>query len=119
MLIDVMHAKIHRVTVTDAHLHYVGSIGIDQDLIDASGMVEGQRVQIVNINNGERIETYIIREERGSGRISLNGPAARRVQVGDVVIIIAYAQCTMEEARTLKPTVLFPDANNRLPHPAS
>ena len=114
MLIDVMHAKIHRVAVTDAHLHYVGSIGIDQALIDAAGLVEGQRVQIVNINNGERIETYIIREERNSGRISLNGPAARRVQVGDIVIIIAYAQCTPEEAHQLKPTVIFPNEHNRL-----
>jgi aspartate 1-decarboxylase len=114
MQIEVMCAKIHRATITDAHLHYVGSIGIDGALIEAAGLVEGQRVQIVNVNNGERLETYIIREEKDSGRISLNGPAARRVQVGDVIIIIAYAFCTLEEARNLEPRVLFPNAQNRL-----
>jgi len=114
MLINVLKSKIHRVKVTQAELHYVGSITIDEDLLDAANMIENEKVQIVNINNGERFETYIIKGERGSGTICLNGPAARKVQVGDVVIVIAYATMDFEEAKRFKPSVIFPDAANRL-----
>ncbi len=107
--IDVMRAKIHRVSVTQAALNYVGSIQIDEDLLDAAGLLEGEKVQVVNINNGERLETYIIKGERGSGIVSLNGPAARKAQVGDIVIVIAYGHMPLEEARTFKPTIVFPD----------
>ena len=115
MLINVMRAKLHRLTVTQADLNYIGSISLDPDLIEAAGLVEGEKVQIVNINNGERIETYVITRERGTGQVCLNGPAARRVQPGDVVIVIAYGMMTVEEAKAFKPTVLFPDTEtNRL-----
>jgi aspartate 1-decarboxylase len=114
MLITVLKSKIHRVKVTQAELHYVGSITIDEDLIDAANMIENEKVQIVNINNGERFETYIIKGERGTGTICLNGPAARKVQVGDMVIIISYATMDFAEAKQYKPVVIFPDANNRL-----
>ena len=115
MLINVMRAKLHRLTVTQADLNYIGSISLDPDLVEAAGLVEGEKVQIVNINNGERIETYVILGERGTGQVCLNGPAARRVQPGDVVIVIAYGMVTVEEARAFEPTVLFPDtATNRL-----
>ena len=115
MLINVMRAKLHRLTVTQADLNYIGSISLDPDLIEAAGLVEGERVQIVNINNGERLETYVITGERGTGQVCLNGPAARKVQPGDVIIVIAYGLMTPEEAKDFKPTVLFPDtATNRL-----
>lgn len=115
MLINVMRAKLHRLTVTQADLNYIGSISLDLDLIEAAGLVEGEKVQIVNINNGERIETYVITGERGTGQVCLNGPAARRVQPGDVVIVIAYGMMTVEEAKAFKPTVLFPNTEtNRL-----
>ena len=115
MLINVMRAKLHRLTVTQADLNYIGSISLDPDLIEAAGLVEGERVQIVNINNGERLETYVITGERGTGQVCLNGPAARRVQPGDVIIVIAYGLMTPEEAKCFQPTVLFPDtATNRL-----
>ncbi len=114
MQIEVLKSKIHRVRVTQAELHYVGSITIDEDLIDAANMVENEKVQIVNINNGERFETYVIRGERGSGTVCLNGPAARKVQVGDVVIVISYCLIDFKEARDHKPTLIFPDQNNRL-----
>lgn len=114
MLIEVFKSKIHRVRVTQADLNYIGSITIDEDLLEAAGILEGEKVQIVNNNNGERLETYAIRGERGSGVICLNGAAARRVQVGDVVIIISYALMTPEEAKTFRPTAIFPDENNRL-----
>ena len=115
MLINVMRAKLHRLTVTQADLNCIGSISLDPDLVEAAGLVEGEKVQIVNINNGERIETYVILGERGTGQVCLNGPAARRVQPGDVVIVIAYGMMTVEEARSFEPTVLFPDtATNRL-----
>ena len=107
--IEVMRAKIHRVTITQAALNYIGSIQLDEDLIDAAGMVEGEKVQVLNINNGERLETYIIKGERGSGMVSLNGPAARKAQVGDVVIVVAYGSMPLEEARDFRPTVVFPD----------
>ena len=115
MLINVMRAKLHRLTVTQADLNYIGSISLDPDLIEAARLVEGERVQIVNINNGERLETYVITGERGTGQVCLNGPAARPVQPGDVVIVIAYGMMTVEEAKSFTPTILFPDtATNRL-----
>jgi aspartate 1-decarboxylase len=109
MLLEVMKSKLHRVTVTEADLNYIGSVTIDEDLMDAADLIEGEKVQIVNINNGERLETYVIKGERGSGQICLNGPAARRVAVGDIVIIIAYCQLSREEAKTFQPTVVFPN----------
>lgn len=114
MLIHRFKGKIHRVRVTEADLNYVGSITIDGKLLDAAGILEGEKVQIVNNNNGERIETYTIRGEEGSGVICLNGAAARRVQVGDMVIIIAYGLMTPEEAKEFEPLVVFPDENNQI-----
>lgn len=114
MLIEVMKSKIHRVRVTQAELNYVGSITIDEDLMDAANIVANEKVQIVNNNNGARLETYVIPGERGTGTLCLNGAAARLVQVGDVVIIISYASMTPEEAKVHKPTLLFPDNNNKL-----
>ena len=115
MLIEVLKSKIHRVRVTQANLNYVGSITIDEDLMDAAGMIEGEKVQILDINNGERLETYIIKGGRGTGCICLNGAAARKVQVDDLVIIVSYALMDFEEAKQFKPSVLFPDsATNRL-----
>jgi len=115
MLIEVCKSKIHRVKVTQAELHYVGSITIDEDLMEASNLIENEKVQIVNINNGERLETYVIKGERGSGMVCLNGPAARKVQVGDIIIIIGYGYMDFEEAKSFKPALIFPDANNKLP----
>ncbi|GET32905.1 aspartate 1-decarboxylase [Prolixibacter bellariivorans] len=109
MNIEVCKSKIHRVTVTAADLQYVGSITIDEDLMDAANLIENEKVQIVNINNGERLETYVIRGERGSGEVCLNGPAARKVAVGDVVIIISYATMDFEEAKKWKPSLVFPE----------
>jgi len=114
MLIQRFKGKIHRATVTEANLNYVGSITIDGLLLDAAGIIEGEKVQIVNNNNGERIETYTIRGEEGSGIICLNGAAARRCQPGDLVIIIAYGYMTEEEALAFEPKIAFPDADNRL-----
>ena len=114
MMIQMFKSKIHRVAVTEANLNYVGSITIDEDLMDAANLLEGERVQIVNNNNGERLETYVIRGERGSGVICLNGAAARKAEVGDLVIIISYAYLDYEEAKTFKPKAVFPDENNRL-----
>ncbi|MDG1290958.1 MAG: aspartate 1-decarboxylase [Flavobacteriaceae bacterium] len=115
MLIEVLKSKIHRVKVTDADLSYIGSITIDRDLIDAANFVLGEKVQVVNINNGVRLETYIIEGKRGAGEVTLNGPAARKVQKGDIIIIIGYAQMEFEKAKKFKPTVVFPDENtNRL-----
>ena len=109
MMIEVLKSKIHCVTVTEANLNHMGSITIDEDIMDAANMIAGEKVQIVDNNNGERFETYIIKGERGSGCICLNGAAARKVQVGDVVIIMSYALMDFEEAKTFKPTVIFPD----------
>ena len=109
-----MKSKIHRVKITQAELHYVGSITIDEDLMDAANLIENEKVQIVNINNGERLETYVITGERGSGQVCLNGPAARKAQVGDVVIIISYGSMEQEEAKSYKPTIIFPDEQNKL-----
>lgn len=115
MLIEIIKSKIHRVKVTDADLSYVGSISIDRDLIDAANFVVGEKVHVVNLNNGERLETYIIEGKRGSGEITLNGPAARKAQKGDIIIVIGYAQMEFEEAKKFEPTVIFPDENtNRL-----
>lgn len=115
MMIEVLKSKLHCVTVTEANLNYMGSITIDEDLLDVANMIAGEKVQIVDNNNGERFETYIIKGERGSGCICLNGAAARKVQVGDVVIIMSYALMDFEEAKHFKPTVVFPDVNtNRL-----
>ena len=114
MMIEVLKSKIHRVRVTQANLNYVGSITIDEDLMDAAGMLEGEQVHIVNNNNGERFVTYIIKGERASGCICLNGAAARLVQPDDVVIIMAYAQMTPDEAREFRPTVIFPKPGNKI-----
>lgn len=115
MMIEVLKSKIHRVRVTQANLNYVGSITIDEDLMDAANMIEGEKVQILDINNGERLETYIIKGERGSGAICLNGAAARKVAVDDLVIIVSYALMEFEEAKSFRPSVIFPDsATNRL-----
>ncbi|APD07132.1 aspartate 1-decarboxylase [Flavobacteriaceae bacterium UJ101] len=109
MIVEVFKSKIHRVKITEADLNYMGSITIDEDLLDAANMISGEKVQIVNVNNGERLETYTIPGKRGSGVIQMNGPAARKVQKGDVVIIIAYAQMDFEEAKIFEPTVIFPN----------
>jgi len=114
MQIEVLKSKLHCATVTEANLHYMGSITIDEDLLDAANMIAGEKVQIVNNNNGERFETYITKGERGSGCVCLNGAAARKAVVGDVVIIISYALMDFEEAKTFKPTVVFPKEGNRL-----
>ena len=114
MLIEVLKSKIHRVTVTNCDLNYIGSITIDENLIIASNMVIGEKVQVVNINNGERLETYIINGVKNSGEITLNGPAARKVHKGDKIIIISYARMSVEDARKFNPTLIFPDENNFL-----
>ena len=115
MTIEVLKSKIHRVTVTEARLDYIGSITVDEDLLDAAGIIPGERVYIVNNNNGARLATYTIPGPRGSGVVCLNGAAARLVQPGDIVIIMAYASMTPDEARTFRPTVIFPDtATNKL-----
>ncbi|MGV4415222.1 aspartate 1-decarboxylase [Chryseobacterium sp. T1] len=114
MLIEVFKSKIHRVRVTASDLNYIGSITIDEDLIDAAGLIVGERVYIVNVNNGERFDTYIIKGKRGSGDICLNGPAARKVQRDDIIIIIAYAQMTPEEAQTFQPKIIFPNEKTNL-----
>ena len=115
MRIEVLKSKIHRARITEAELHYVGSIAIDEDLMDAANLIEGEKVQIVNINNGERLETYVIKGGRGSGTICLNGPAARKAQVGDIVIIISYASMKFEKAKAFKPSIVFPTPDNKLP----
>lgn len=115
MFIEVVKSKIHRVTVTEANLNYIGSITIDEDLLDAANMIANEKVSIVNNNNGERFETYIIKGKRGSGVVCLNGAAARKAQPGDVVIIMSYAMMDFEEAKSFKPAVVFPDtATNKL-----
>jgi aspartate 1-decarboxylase len=114
MLIQALKSKIHRVKVTQADLNYIGSITIDEDLMDAANLIEGERVQIVNINNGERFETYVIKGDRKTGTICLNGPAARRVAVNDVIIIIGYGFMDFEEAKSFKPSLVFPDEATNL-----
>jgi|TARA_B110000438_G_scaffold63429_1_gene63909 aspartate 1-decarboxylase len=114
MQIEVLKSKIHRVTVTNCDLNYIGSITIDESLINASNMIVGEKVQVVNINNGERLETYIIKGKKNSGEVTLNGPAARKVQKGDKIIIISYALMNLSEAKNYNPTLIFPDNNNLL-----
>lgn len=112
MLVEVIKSKIHKVTVTEANLQYVGSITIDEDLMDAARIIENEKVQVVNINNGERLETYVIKGERGSGDICLNGAAARKAAVGDVIIIITYAMMDLDEAKSFEPSLVFPDTSS-------
>ncbi len=112
MQIQVVKSKIHRVKVTGADLNYIGSITIDEALMDASNLIEGEKVAIVNVNNGERLETYAIKGARNSGEITLNGPAARKVHAGDIIIIISYATLDFEEAKTFKPWLVFPNEND-------
>jgi aspartate 1-decarboxylase len=114
MQVEVLKSKIHRGTITDADLNYIGSIEIDEDLMDAANLIENEKVHIYNINNGERLETYVIKGRRESGVISLNGAAARKVAVGDLVIIVAYAAMEIEEARKFSPSIIFPDSNNSI-----
>ena len=109
MMIEVLKSKLHCVSVTEANLHYMGSITLDEDLMDAANLIAGEKVHIVDNNNGERFVTYIIKGKRGSGQVCLNGAAARKVQVGDVIIIMSYALMDFEEAKTFKPTIVFPD----------
>ena len=114
MQIEVMKSKIHRVKVTEANLHYIGSITIDENLMDAANLIENEKVQVLNIDNGQRLETYVIKGTRGSGMICMNGPAARRVSVGDTVIVISYARMDFEEAKFFKPSIIFPRDDNTL-----
>ena len=114
MTIAILKSKIHRAVITEANLHYVGSLTLDEDLMDAANLIENEKVQIVNVNNGERIETYLIKGKRGSGVCCLNGPGARRGQVGDVVVIISYASMKFEKAKEFKPTIVFPTPDNKL-----
>ena len=114
MRIDDLKSKIHRVKITQAELHYVGSITIDETLMEAANIIEGEKVQVVNVNNGERLETYVIKGERNSGMVCLNGPAARKAHVGDIVIVISYASMEFEEAKKFKPTLIFPTPENKL-----
>lgn len=114
MIIELLKSKVHRVTITEADLNYVGSLTLDEDIMDAANMIENEKVQIVNVNNGTRIETYLIKGKRGSGTCCLNGPAARMGAVGDIVIVISYAQMEFEEAKRFKPAVVFPKEGNKL-----
>lgn len=114
MQIEILKSKVHRVVITEANLNYVGSLTLDEDLMDAANMIEHEKIQVVNVNNGERIETYLIKGKRGSGIVCLNGPAARKGSEGDIVIVISYATMDFEEAKTFKPTVIFPKEGNRL-----
>ena len=114
MQIQILKSKVHRVVITEANLNYVGSLTLDEDLMDAANMIENEKVQIVNVNNGERIETYLIKGARGSGIVCLNGPAARKGAEGDIVIVISYALMDFEAAKTFKPTVIFPKEGNKL-----
>jgi aspartate 1-decarboxylase len=114
MHIEVLKSKIHRVKITEANLHYIGSITIDEDLMEAANIIENEKVQVLDIDNGERLETYAIRGTRGSGMICMNGPAARRINVGDTVIVISYASMDFEEAKQHKPVIIFPKEDNSL-----
>ena len=117
MDIEILKSKVHRATITEANLHYVGSLTLDEDLMDAANLIEHEKVQVVNVNNGARLETYLIKGRRGSGVCCLNGPAARQGAVGDIVVIISYARMPFDQARHFKPTVVFPDTANRLAGP--
>ena len=114
MEIEVLKSKVHRLVITEANLHYVGSITLDEDLMDAANIIENEKVQVVNVNNGERLETYVIRGKRGSGICCLNGPAARKGMVGDVVVVISYATMDFEKAKSFKPRVVFPGEGNKI-----
>lgn len=114
MEIEVLKSKVHRAVITEANLNYVGSLTLDEDLMDAANLIENEKIQVVNVNNGERIETYIIKGKRGSGVVCLNGPAARKGAEGDIVIIISYATMKFEEAKTFKPWIIFPKEGNKL-----
>lgn len=114
MTIEILKSKIHRATITEANLHYIGSIGIDEDLMDAANLMEFEKVQVLNINNGERLETYVIKAIRGSGMISLNGAAARKAEPGDLVIIASFAHMTPDEAKDFTPSIVFPDQHNKI-----
>jgi aspartate 1-decarboxylase len=114
MQIEILKSKVHRAVITEANLNYVGSLTLDEDLMDAANLIENEKIQVVNVNNGERIETYIIKGKRGSGVVCLNGPAARRGAEGDIVIIISYATIDFEEAKQFKPTIVFPKEGNKL-----
>jgi aspartate 1-decarboxylase len=114
MHIEVLKSKIHRVQITEANLQYIGSITIDEDLLDAANMIENEKVQVLDLDNGERLETYIIKGTRGSGMICMNGPAARKIGVGDTVIVISYASMDFEAAKTFKPSIIFPKEGNKL-----
>ncbi|HLO90475.1 MAG TPA: aspartate 1-decarboxylase [Lentimicrobium sp.] len=114
MTLEILKSKIHRATITEANLHYIGSIGIDEDLMDAANLIEFEKVQVLNINNGERLETYVIKAVRGSGMISLNGAAARKAAPGDLVIIAAFAHMTPQEAKEFTPSIVFPDQHNKI-----
>lgn len=114
MDIEILKSKVHRVVITEANLHYVGSLTLDEDLMDAANLIENEKVQIVNVNNGSRIETYLIKGKRGSGTCCLNGPAARLGAVGDIVIVISYARMEFQEAKEFKPFVIFPKEGNRI-----
>ena len=114
MMISVLKSKVHRAVITEANLHYVGSLTLDEDLMDAANMIENEKVQVVNVNNGERLDTYLIKGKRGSGVCCLNGPAARKGMTGDVVVIISYCSLSMDEARTFKPWIVFPKEGNRI-----
>jgi len=115
MQIQVLKSKIHRVKVTEANLNYIGSIGIDEDMMDAVNIIENEKVHVVNLNNGERIETYVIKAERGSGIISMNGPAARKAQKDDLLIIMSYATMDFEAAKIFSPNIIFPNEHNKIP----
>ena len=115
MNIEVIKSKIHRVKVTEADVNYIGSIEIDEDLMNASNIIEGEKVQLLDVNNGERLDTYVIKGERGSGSVCVNGPAAKKISVGDIILIVSYASMDFEEAKHFKPTIIFPDTEtNRL-----
>ncbi len=114
MRIEILKSKVHRAVITEANLNYIGSLTLDEDLMEAANLIENEKIQVVNVNNGERIETYIIKGKRGSGVVCLNGPAARRGAEGDIVIIISYASMDFEEAKQFKPTIVFPKEGNKL-----
>lgn len=114
MQIEILKSKIHRVRVTGADLYYIGSITLDENLMDAANLIENEKVQVLNLNNGERLDTYVIKGERGSGTVCLNGPAARKALIGDLIIVVSYAVMPFEEAKTFKPFLVFPDQNNKI-----
>jgi len=114
MQIQILKSKVHRAVITEANLNYVGSLTLDEDLMDAANMIENEKIQVVNVNNGERLETYLIKGQRGSGVVCLNGPAARKAAIGDIIVIMSYALMSFEQAKTFKPWVVFPKEGNKL-----